>query len=381
MSLLFAQPQQLYLEILSEDQKLAWQESQQLTDSNSQWRSYLNRLLLNSFVSYLQEDQLLSTTTASQEKLTSIWSLLDGTLLVINGQKFLLLPTETIDDDEIRVPQEWVDIPSWIADYYIFAEINPDEEWIRIKGYTTHLQIKQQGCYDSIFREYSLTSEQLTEDLNVLWLSQQFCTAEVRKMGVNMINDINPQQAENLIQRLGNPEVIFPRLEIPFSLWGKLLENEDYLHHVSQLRQGQQKIRISITKLSEWGKNIIDELWQPPSNFVYSRTEKNVIENSQIKQKAITIDNQQVILVLEISEENNNKRSIKIELYPCENSRYLPANIQLTLISSEGQVLKSTQARNQDNFIAINKFKAPLNLSFKVEVKLDLAIHTEDFIV
>ncbi len=54
MSLLFAQPQQLYLEILSEDQKLAWQESQQLKDSNSQWRSYLNSLLLYSFVSYIQ---------------------------------------------------------------------------------------------------------------------------------------------------------------------------------------------------------------------------------------------------------------------------------------------------------------------------------------
>ncbi len=171
MSLLFAQPQQLYLEILPDDRDQAWKESQQLNDSSSAWRSYLNRLLLDSFAHYLTEDYCLSPTINHQKHLLSIWSLLDGTLLSIEEQKLVLLPTEAIDDDEVRIPQEWVDIPNWIADYYVIGEINSDEGWIRIKGYTTHSQIQQQASYDSMSREYSLNQNQLIKDIVVLWLS------------------------------------------------------------------------------------------------------------------------------------------------------------------------------------------------------------------
>ena len=35
----------------------------------------------------------------------------------------MLIPSEAIDDSELEVPQEWVDIPSWAADYYLAVQI------------------------------------------------------------------------------------------------------------------------------------------------------------------------------------------------------------------------------------------------------------------
>ncbi len=382
MSLLFAQPQQLYLEILADDLERAWQESQQLKNSATTWRAYLNRLLLDSFFAYLREDHCLSVKVVHQKKLLSIWTLLDGTLLSIQEQKLILLPTETIDDDEVTIPQEWVDIPSWVADYYVIAEVNPDEQWIRIKGYTTHAQIKKLGSFDAMTREYSLTQNQLIEDINVLWLSQEFCPTEVTSTPINLITDLNPTHAENLIQRLSNPEVISPRLEVPFYFWSALLENEEYLTKIAQPRQGHKAVENPVTKLTNWLENIFDNVWQTPAdlNLAYAIT-RTFTANSLNRSKLIGIDNKQVILLVEVSQEKNDNLGVKIGLYPEANSRYLPPNIQLSLFSKEGQVLKFIKARHQDNYIAINKFEAPKNFEFKIEIKLNLAIKIENFMV
>lgn len=230
-------------------------------------------------------------------------------------------------------------------------------------------------------REYSVTQNQLIEDINVLWLSQEFCPQEVTTATGNLVSEINPIQAENLIQRLGNPEVIFPRLEVPFSLWSTLIENEEYLTKIAQLRQGQKVFDNPVTKLTNWLENIFDNVWQTPADFnLASANTRSFTANTLKRTKLIDIDNQQVILLVEISEEeDNNKLEIKIELYPEKNTRYLPANIQLSLLSKEGQVLKFTQARNKDNYIAINKFKAPKNFDFKIEIKLNLKVKIEYF--
>lgn len=383
MSFMFAQANELYLEILPDDQDTAWQKSQTLTNSAGVWRAYLNRLLLDSFFDYVTEEYSFKVEVANPQRLPQSWSILDGTLVSIEDKRLLLLPTETIDDKEVRISQEWVDIPSWVADYYLVAEVNPDEEWIRVKGYITHLEIKKSGSYDAVTREYSLDVNHIIEDISVLWLSQKFCPSETTIGKVDDLPFLPAKQAENLIQRLGNPDIIFPRLEVPFSLWGALLENEQYLTKLVKLRQGQEVIDNfdnQVTKLTNWLENLVGNLWQNPQSIQMNFAKRKSPINKNIsKAKLIKIDNQQVILLMEISEEKDNIMSVKISLYPQPNNLYLPANIELILLSSEGEFLKSKQAINENNYLEISKFKAEKNLVFKVQIKLNSVTRIEEF--
>lgn len=179
MTFLFAEPTQLWLEISPQDQSSAWEQSQSLCQSVSRWRAYINQLCRETFISYLKEEYPQETIPRiNLGTLLSLWDVVNGSFVTMGDKKFILVPTEASDDEELSVPQEWMDIPSFVGDYYLAVQVNPDEQWIRIWGYTTHEKLKNQGHYDPIERSYSLDKDDLTEDINVLWLAQELCPQE-----------------------------------------------------------------------------------------------------------------------------------------------------------------------------------------------------------
>lgn len=94
---------------------------------------------------WLQEDlapqaKPLPSTTA----LPSFWEFVSGTAISIDGTRFVLVPSQAMDLGEMRVAQEWVDIPSFVGDYYLAVQVEPDDGYVRIWGYCTHEQIKTQ---------------------------------------------------------------------------------------------------------------------------------------------------------------------------------------------------------------------------------------------
>lgn len=224
-----------YLEIDPDLQAQAWQQN----DGPSRWQAYLNQLCLETVIPWLREDHDLRATPALQPpSLQSIWAVVTGTPIQVGAQKIVLIPTETIDLDELRVPQEWVDIPNWIADYYVAAQVNPDEGWVRIGGFTKHLQLKEQGTYDWCDRTYTLNDMDLTSDLNVLWLTQQFNPQEITQAAVNPLPALSKTQADQLIQRLGNSDLVTPRLAIPFEAWGSLMAHGGWRQRLAAQRRG-----------------------------------------------------------------------------------------------------------------------------------------------
>lgn len=376
MSPLFAQPTQLFLDIPSDNQQKYWQESQEMTHSDMAWKYYLNRLFLDSFLNYVEAEYSLQPQIWKNDQLKQILALVDGTAIIINNQRFVLLATEIIDDDEVTIPQEWIDIPSWVGDYYLIAQINSDEQWIRVKGYTTHGKIKTQGTYNEQERLYHLDGDKLIEDLSILWLSLEFCPEEITRTEVHCLPNLAVKQAENLIIDLANSELISPRLTIPFSLWGALLENDDWRDRLYKLRSG-----LTI-KLSDWFNNLFDNLWEKPENLnLQFSVSRNVTESTIKRAKLINLGDEMVILIVEISQETSSKFGIRIQLYSEPKKRYLPANIRLTLLSLSEQILKSIQASNQDNYIAINKFSAPTQFIFKVKIELESLIKIEQFML
>lgn len=224
-----------YLEIDPNLQTQAWQQN----DGPSRWQAYLNQLCLDTVIPWLRGDHDLRAIPAlGPPSLQSIWAVVTGTPIQVGSQKIVLIPTETSDLDELRVPQEWVDIPNWIADYYVAAQVNPDEGWVRIGGFTKHLQLKEQGTYDWCDRTYTLNDTDLTSDLNVLWLTQQFNPKEITQTAVNPLPKLSKTQADQLIQRLGNSDLITPRLAIPFEQWGSLIAHGGWRQRLAAQRRG-----------------------------------------------------------------------------------------------------------------------------------------------
>ena len=155
----------------------AWSISQ--SNSTNHWQNYLNRLTVAAFLPWLQAEED-STAWVNEQVQAGRWDLVNGTAIAMQGAKLVLIPSEVIDTEELRVPQEWIDLPGWVADYYLAVQINIDESYVRIWGYTTHQNLKQ-GSFNRGDCTYSLTNEELISDLNALWVARKLCPDEVTR--------------------------------------------------------------------------------------------------------------------------------------------------------------------------------------------------------
>lgn len=259
-------PTQVWLEFPESEQTQAWQQSQSLSRPSSCWNAYLNQLCLSTVLSWLREEYAPKATVwPNVATRFSFWEVVNGTAITLDTTRFVLVPTETIDFSELRVPQEWVDIPSWAADYYLAVQVNPDDRTVRIFGYATHRQLKTKGTYEKSERSYCLASDDLIQDLNVLWVARQLCPEETTREAIAPLASLPLAQIENLLQRLGNPAVIAPRLAVPFELWGALLEHGGWRQRLYERRIGLpeqwsifQWLRAGVSDLAQqvgWGRS------------------------------------------------------------------------------------------------------------------------------
>ncbi|NJO42899.1 MAG: DUF1822 family protein [Cyanobacteria bacterium CRU_2_1] len=252
----------IYLEISPDAQAQAWRRNQRFSTPSRRWNAYLNQLCLDAFLNWLRQAYPQATSWMNPAHYSSVWEMVDGSAIVLQSRsenpiRLVLIQNAAIDLSELRVPQEWVDIPSWAGDYYLAAQVEPDDGWIRIWGFTTHARLKN-GTYDATDRTYSLDAEALITDLDVLWEAQQRCPNEVTQAVLAPLPALPLPQVENLITRLGNPEVILPRLEIPFAMWGALIEHSGW-------RQRVYHQRLGITEswsVSQWLRSGVSELAQ-----------------------------------------------------------------------------------------------------------------------
>ncbi|WP_414754479.1 DUF1822 family protein [Anabaena sp. CCY 9910] len=231
----FADSTDLILEI--PDSTTANIDSQLFSHPYSRYQAYLNELCLSAVLPWLQEDfSTQAKVWPSTTTLASLWELVNGTAVTIDGKRFILVPSENIDHSELRVQQEWVDLPTWAGDYYLAVQV--DGEYVKVWGYCTHTQLKHQGKYDPGDRTYSLDITDIVNDISVLAVARDLCPDEITRTAIAPLPTILQEQAQNLITRLSNPEIINPRLAIPFQLWGALIEHGGWRQSLYERRLG-----------------------------------------------------------------------------------------------------------------------------------------------
>jgi len=274
-------PTDLVIELDQSTIDRAWLQSQTAGNPASRWQNYLNQVALAVFLPWLQaeEDATAKAQNQSAEQ-AAIWEVVNGTAIAIKDAKLVLIPSEADDLGELCVPQEWIDLPNWAADYYLAVQVNVDAGYVRVWGYATHQQLKQ-GSFNQSDRTYSLSDDQLIGDLNALWVARALCPNEVTQAAIEPLPELAPAQADNLIERLGNPAQLLPRLGVSFATWGALLQNPNWFRRLVATRRGV----LTKTPVLQWLKQGLSEL---STEFGWRQIELSL--NAEGSRGAATVD-------------------------------------------------------------------------------------------
>ena len=383
----FADPKEWLLESTIVSQ--LWQQSQRYATSSSRWCAYINQICLHAFLNWVQTEYALQASVwYSSPDAPAFWEFVNGTAILLNERRVVLIPSEAIDDLCLEIPQEWVDIPSWTADFYLAVQVNSDGEWVRFWGYTTHKELKTAADYDPVDKTYCLDARYLTKDLNAFWMAYQFCTEEMKAV-IPTLPELPTTQAENMLQRLARDSVIWTRLEVPFTSWGALLEKEQWRLSMYQIRQNQQMQLSPVVKLGAWLQGIYEASWQAIETFNSNNSNKafNFRNNIQLvaaKMRRIKIielggeaDSQKFVLLMALTPFANQVLSIRVQLHPF-NDEYLP-NIKLVLLSESREIIQEVQARIEDNYIQLKLFEVEMGERFSIDVVLESYQFEENF--
>ncbi|MBD2002739.1 MULTISPECIES: DUF1822 family protein [Cyanophyceae] len=308
---------QFGLKISAAEQRKAWEQAQNHSNAIARYNAYLNRICLHTFLNWLsdwlaEESAPKPSIWPSEDTLPSIWEVVNGTAIQLGESRIVLIPSETTDLEELCVPQEWVDIPSFAADYYLAVLINlegdEDDCWMGVCGFATHRQLKYKGRYNSSDRTYVLSAENLTENLTVMQVT----------LGLRMQEEIpelptlSEAEAKKLLQLLSDSSIYSPRLrvDVPFEQWAALLVDDKWRQQLYNRRMVNPDSTVTavaaatssrsqvtavaaatssrfVVDLRQWlenlveeRRNLVEEVWQTFETF-FAPLEPNPVRGTR----------------------------------------------------------------------------------------------------
>lgn len=371
---------QLALSIPAAMSDLAWQQAQAYRSADSRWNFYLNSIASQLLAEYLVED--FPQIRVWQE--TNTWQFVNGSVLELNNKRIVLLPSRSIDNSELVVPQEWLDLSDWAGDYFLAVQIDSDTEMLHCWGYMTHQMLKSRAAYDASDRTYHLNSHYLIPDVSGLWAIQQLNPTEVTQTAIAPILSIATIQAENLLQRLVS--VANPRLEIPFELWGALICDRNWRQQLAGLRQGETA--PALNRLGGWMQNVFVSGWQAvedllgeDADLAFALRQTTTDVSTMRRVKALELADRSVLLLLSAVPESDDRLSIQVQLRSRDRTSTLPEGLTLELVSSNDELIRSVTTRDRDNAIQLPRFRLASGTEFKIRVQFNSTTLSESFVV
>ncbi|MEM9540613.1 MAG: DUF1822 family protein [Cyanobacteria bacterium P01_E01_bin.42] len=273
------QVQHLTLNCTADAIAIAERELERYSHNGAAWNAYLNRLVMEAFIPWLQEVTGENIRPRfDDEESAHFWEFLNGTAIQLEKTRLILLPTEE-KEEPFSIPQEWADIPELIADYYLSVFVNlaeDEDEWeIEVSGYVTHQELKNNGTYDRATRTYAPDRGDFVEDITLLFLARQVVSD--RTIAVDPLPTLTPQRQQKLWQELSHSSVWNPRLSASFEEWGALFgsgmgRSELYRRRLAAVESEQGAIvslsdwfddlRQGLQKFAEQGWQTVEELAQ-----------------------------------------------------------------------------------------------------------------------
>ncbi len=322
--------------------------------------AWLNRIVSNLFqdflVSFLQEIGSTEKVEIWQEKnLPAIWEFVNGTALTLGDKRIVIIPKDNWNTKDFIVPAEWIKISEWRGDYYVAIQVNLDEMWIRIWGYTTYEQI-QAGRYDSRMRNYRLTSDELNSDIYEM-LEARLEESVVSRDKVSL-SVLNPAEASTMMKESENPSSFSPRYKFDINQWCAFIADRKRRNKLYQKR-----LNIFTTSFSDVFKRTtevfekewvdIDDILESLDNIIVPSFKTRLlgglgtnIESSKFTgEKKFNLQligdkEQEFALLIQKKKVEINEIQVICHLFPLMDSQYrnIPKDLKMSIIEESGCV-------------------------------------------
>jgi|GEM_PF-1978827 len=222
----------------------------------------------------LEIKSVFPCTFDGNENLGFISKLVNGFALQVGKTRLIFIPSQTIDPAEFEVPQEWVDLSNWAADYYVPIQVNLAGKYLHLWSFISHQNLKNYAEFDRAFHNYQISGRDTIENLDVL-----FTACELHSLGeltpargtIDPLPKLAPAEAQKLTQQLQQHKSHFsPRFSVPFAQWGEILNNPQWF---DRYRSGltPDRTTIKVNNLREWllaGAKSLDNGWQSIESFL-----------------------------------------------------------------------------------------------------------------
>jgi hypothetical protein len=377
-------PQTLWLEIMPADIDRATPSPQLYSSPTGIHNALLSHLCLDKFQTWLSDREIANRVSLTANESSQIWDVISGGAIEIDRTRIILIPSDLLDRDELRVPQEWVDLPNLLGDYYLGVQVDLESGLMNILGFTSHRSLKQRGRYSSLDRSYSLDSDLLVPDLDLLWLAAELELSE--RTNVAELPSISLESALEAIQQLSTPSSYSPRLTLDFEAWGAILNNSNLRSQLYQTRLSRMEIDRAPApiQLGAWLRqeftNAIANGWQS-YQAVPTRSPNQAIEQSKLVNLRIDLHQETVVLLIGIIPESSERIRVLVRVHPAIGARYLPPQLQLSYLDENGVSLRTVIARTNDDFMQLPAYTCPIGMEFNLQLQLGTARSIERFVV
>jgi Protein of unknown function (DUF1822) len=332
--------------------------------------AYLNLLTQQLLLPYLQD---YDSNSQFKNHCDDFWAVgVNGSKISIGGHNGIILPSNTLDLDEFRIPQEWVDCPELATEFYLAVDIDHENKLARIWGYTTFNQLKIIGNYCSRDRSYYLEHSQINTDINSLWLLCKYYISELTRPDCTILPSITLERFTNILEDLSQTNLLFLRRSLNFHEWGAILANPHWRKMLREKRiLATPEIR-RVTHLSGWLQNQVEEGWQSVQNLISPNLlgsfMGNQVKRAKMMDLGLDLAGHQVVLMMVVAQ-SAERVSIQASLYPTGQATFLPPHLKLIISTDNMPVFKEVTAQSDDEFIRY-RFEASIGDLFDVQVIL-----------
>lgn len=380
-------PTSIWLEITPDEIDRATPNPQLYSNPTGIHNALIDRICLTKFQIWLDEQDIVHHASFNDTELTTIWDVVTGCAIEIGKQRLILIPTDNLDRDELRVPQEWLELPNWAGDYYLGIQIDLDSRMMNIWGFASYQMLKDRGKYSTRDRTYSLNSDRLVSNLDLLWIAEEL--ALTPRNIVPELPNLALERALELIQILSQSSPYAPRLALNFAEWGAILNNPTLRSQLYQTRNQRTEIVQApaptfhlVDWLREEFTNAIASGWENHQAVaVLSPSENNTIARSKLIDLQVDLSRETVVLLVGIIPESGDRMRAIVRVHPAIGSRYLPPQLQLSYLDAEGAILRTVTARTNDDYIQLPAFTCPIGMEFNLQLQLQNTRSIERFIV
>jgi hypothetical protein len=369
------------------------------SNTTAEKNTQLNQLCLQKTQAWLTEIGIESTPTFPPAQMDSIWDVVNGCPLTVGDRQLILIPSIKLDRQELSVPQEWVDIPAWMGDYYVAVQIDLDDQTMNIWGYTSHRTLRETGTYNQFNRTYNIDGDLLIPKLDILWMSQLLDLQEIAT--VPPISTVAINQNISEIERLSHFSPYSPRLNIDFNAWATIISDSNLRENLYQRRLRVTKLQsitapaISLTNwLQQEFNQALEQGWELVNNVIMGgeltavrsgsetpifHREKYLVERAKLINLQYQLNETNVVMLIGINPQDSTHVTVSVQIHAMPTVPILPPQLKLSYITNEGEELQSVTSRNHDFQIQLPTFTCDLGTAFNIQLQLDGVSQIEKF--